>query len=71
MWYGSYDKYVFLIKQAKEVKSSDNHTCGNVMAEHNDKIIIIEGYPIKSHEYIIPKSKIDHYDENGLYLNIS
>ena len=41
------------------------------MAEYNDKIIIIEGYVIKSHEYIIPKSKIDHYDENDLYLNIS
>ena len=35
------------------------------------KIIIIEGDTIKSHEYIIPKSKVDHYDENDLYLNIS
>jgi hypothetical protein len=33
----------------------------------------IEGSTIKSHEYIIPKLKVDHYDENenNLYLNIS
>ena len=60
-----------LIQSRKEVKSSDHLVCGNVMAEHNDKIIIIEGDIIKSHEYIIPKSKVDHYDENELYLNIS
>ena len=41
------------------------------MAEYKDKIIIIEGDTIKSHEYIIPKSKVDYYDENDLYLNIS
>ena len=55
----------------KKVKSSDQCVCGNIMAEYKDKIIIIEGDTIKSHEYIIPKSKVDHYDENDLYLNIS
>ena len=60
-----------LIWSRKEVKSSDQYVCGNVMAEYKDKIIIIEGDTIKSHEYIIPKSKVEHYDENGLYLNIS
>jgi len=37
------------------------------MAEYNGNLIIIEGATIKSHEYIVPKSKVDHYD--GLYLN--
>ena len=60
-----------LIRSRKKVKSSDHYICGNVMAEYNDKIIIIEGDTIKSHEYIIPKSRVDHYDENDLYLNIS
>jgi hypothetical protein len=45
--------------------------CGKVIAQYHDKIIIIEGATIKSHEYIIPKSKADHYDENNLYLNIT
>jgi hypothetical protein len=39
------------------------------MAEYKDKIIIIEGDTIKLHEYIIPKSKVDHYDENDMILN--
>jgi len=33
------------------------------MAEYKDKIVIIEGATIKSHEYIIPKLKVDHIDE--------
>jgi hypothetical protein len=49
----------------------DNHACGNVMAEYNDNIIVIEGATIKSHEYIVPKSKVDHYDGHDLYLNIT
>ena len=57
-----------LLWSRKEVKSSDQYICGNVMAEYKDKIIIIEGDIIKSHEYIIPKSKVDYYDENDLYL---
>jgi hypothetical protein len=53
------------------VQKGSQYICGNVMAEYKDKIIIIEGDTIKSHEYIIPKSKVDHYDENDLYLKIS
>ena len=60
-----------LIESRKKVKSSDHCICGNVMAEYKDKIIIIEGDIIKSHEFIIPKSRVDHYDGNDLYLNIS
>jgi len=35
-----------------------------VIAQYHDNIIIIEGATIKSHEYIVPKSKVDHYDLN-------
>jgi hypothetical protein len=35
------------------------------MAEYKDCATI------KSHEYIVPKSKVDHYDGNDLYLNIT
>jgi hypothetical protein len=55
----------------KSVKDNHLRDCGNVMAEYKDKIVIIEGATIKSHEYIIPKLKVDHIDENSLYLNIS
>ena len=40
-------------------------------AEYYGNLIIIEGDTIKSHEFILPKSKVDHYDGNDLYLNIT
>ena len=60
-----------LTESKKEVKASDQKACGNVIAEYKDKLVIIEGAIVKSHEYIVPKSTVDHYDENNVYLNIS
>jgi hypothetical protein len=60
-----------LIRSKKSVKACDKHSCGNVMAEYNDNIVIIEGATIKSHQYIVPKSKVGRYDGNELYLNIN
>jgi hypothetical protein len=60
-----------LTESKKEVKASDQKPCGNVIAEYKDRLIIIEGGSIKSHEYIVPKSTVDHYDGKIIYLNIS
>jgi hypothetical protein len=45
--------------------------CGNVIAEYQDSIIIIEFNETKLNEYIIPKSKVDHYDGRSVRLSIS
>ena len=47
--------WVDLAKSQKVVKTKDERSCGNLMAEYKDNIIIIEGV-IKSHEYMVPKS---------------
>lgn len=60
----------YLTASKKEVKDSNQKACGNVIAEYKDKIVIIEGVNIKSHEYIVPKSTVDRYDERNVYLNI-
>ena len=60
-----------LVKLKKSVMACDKYFCGNVIAQYQDNIIIIEGATIKSHEYMVPKSKVDHYDRNDLYLNIT
>jgi hypothetical protein len=60
-----------LVQSKKSVRAYDKHSCGNVMTQCDDNIIIIEGATIKSHEYIVLKSKVDHYDGNDLYLNIT
>lgn len=60
-----------LTESKKEVKANDRKPCGNVIAEYKDKLVIIEGTTVKSHEYIVSKSIIDYYDEKNIYLNIS
>ena len=60
------------IIQAKTiVKTSDQTVCGNVIAEYKDSIIIIEFDETKLNEYIIPKSRVDHYDGRNVRLSIS
>jgi hypothetical protein len=61
--------WVDLAKSQKLVKTKDERSCGNLMAEYKDNIIIIEGV-IKSHEYMVPKSNVIHYNENEIYLDI-
>ena len=60
------------IIQAKGiVMTSDQTVCGNVIAEYRDSIIIIEFDETKLNEYMIPKSRVDHYDGRNLRLSIS
>jgi hypothetical protein len=60
-----------LAEAKKGVLFSDQKTCDNVIAEYKDRLVIIEGDSVKSHEYIIPKSTVDRYDGKNVYLNIS
>lgn len=52
------------------VKSSDQKPCGNIIAEYNDNFFVIRGEAVKLSQYMIPKSKIDHYDGNELFLDV-
>ena len=58
-----------ITKSKKIVRTADNVLCGNIIAEYNDSIIILEGDYV-SHEHMIPKSKVDNYDGRELHLNI-
>jgi hypothetical protein len=44
---------------------------GKVFAEYKDNLVVIDGENKKEHEYLIPKRKIDRYDEKQIFLNIS
>ena len=58
------------IAQAKKVaKTSEQTFCGNVIAEYRDNIIIVE-FGAKLHGYMIPKSRVEHYDGTDVYLDI-
>jgi hypothetical protein len=45
-------------------------TIGRVFAAYKDNLVIIDGELKKEHEYLIPKSKVDHYGDTEVYLNI-
>jgi hypothetical protein len=49
----------------------ENREIGKVFAEYKDKLVVIDGENKKEHEYLIPKSKVDHYGDNKVYLSIS
>jgi hypothetical protein len=44
---------------------------GRVFAEYKDSLVIIDGEDKKEHAYLIPKTKVDHYGDKLVYLNIS
>jgi len=60
-----------IIQAKTTVKTSDQTVCGNIVAEYRENIIIIEFEGTKLNEYMIPKSRVDHYDGRNVHLSIS
>ena len=58
-----------LIKDKKGVVTKDNQTCGNIIGEDKENIIIEEG-AINAHIYRVPKSTVGGYNGAELTLNI-
>jgi hypothetical protein len=50
---------------------SNNREIGRLFAEYKDKLVIIDGENKKEHEYLIPKTKVDRYDDKYIYFNNS
>jgi hypothetical protein len=44
---------------------------GRVFAEVKDNLVVIAGENKKEHEYLIPKSKVTHFDEKHLCVSIT
>ncbi len=51
------------------VRTKDNTSFGYVAGEYKDNLLVIEGRLV-SHEYVIPKDKVDKYDGRELSLKI-
>lgn len=51
------------------VRTKDRTSFGYVASEYKDNLLVIEG-KLVSHEYIIPKDKVDKYDGRELSLKI-
>ena len=59
-----------LIKDRKGVVTKDNQSCGNIIGE-DDQNIVIEDGAVRQHFYRVPKSAAGAYNGAELTLNIS
>ena len=50
-------------------KTREGLVCGNVVAEYNDSLVLINFGSSTWHGYLIPKSTVKGYDGKLLYLN--
>lgn len=58
-----------IIKSKKNVRSKDNFSIGNVVADSNDNIFVIDD--INNHTYKIPKTYVESYNGSEVFLNIT
>ena len=58
-----------IIKDRKGVVTKDNQSCGNIIGEEEDNIVIEEG-AIRQHFYRVPKSAVGGYNGAELTLNM-
>ena len=58
-----------IIKDRKGVVTKDNQSCGNIIGEEEEKIVIEDG-AIRQHFYRIPKSAVGGYNGAELTLNM-
>jgi hypothetical protein len=59
-----------LIKDRKGVITKDNQSCGNIIGDNEENIIIEDG-AVRQHFYTVPKSAVGIYNGAELTLNIS
>jgi hypothetical protein len=58
-----------IISNRTPVRTKDSATFGYVAGQYEDSLVVIEGKTV-SHEYVIPKDKVDKYDGRELSLKI-
>lgn len=56
-----------IIKSNKGARTKDRQTCGNVIAEDGDSIIISEGL-VNMHGFMVRKSKVNYCDGSKVHL---
>jgi hypothetical protein len=62
--------WIELIKDRKGVITKDNQSCGNIIGDDEENIIIEDG-AVNQHFYTVPKSAVGIYNGAELTLNIS
>jgi len=65
---GNYYKFYSVLALLNHNK---NRKIGTVIAESKDKLIIVDNMIKREHVYLIPKTKVDHYNDKRMYFDLS
>ncbi len=66
----SLENYYSFYSAPALLNHSSEREFGTVIAEANNKLIIVDDEIIREHVYLIPKTKVDHYSDKQLYFDI-
>ena len=61
--------WIELIKDRKGVVTKDNQSCGNIIGEDKENIVVEDG-AISQHFYRVPKSSVEGYNGAQITLNL-
>jgi hypothetical protein len=61
----------YVSNRASAILCNKDREIGRLFAEYKDMLVIIDGDNKKEREYLIPKTKVDRYDDKYVYFNIS
>lgn len=61
--------WIELIKGRKGVVSKDNQSCGNIIGEDKENIVVEDG-ALSQHFYLVPKSFVEGYSGAQITLNL-
>jgi hypothetical protein len=63
-------KNYYIFYSAPALLNHKEREFGTVIAESNNKLIIVDDEIIREHVYLIPKTKVDHYGDQQMYFDI-
>jgi hypothetical protein len=64
------ENYYIIYNAPALLNHNSEREFGTVIAETNNKLIIVDDEIIREHVYLIPKTKVDHNSDKQLYFNI-
>ncbi len=62
--------YTFYNASALLSHNKKDREFGTVIAESKNKLIVVDDKVMREHVYLIPKAKIDYFDDKQVYFNV-
>ncbi len=66
----SENHYTFHSASAVLNHNNKDKEFGTVIAESKNKLIVVDDEVMREHVYLIPKAKIDYFDDKQVYFNV-